>query len=114
LRGLPRAKDAATQVEGSVVEDRARNEGRIRSIVRAHPWAQSLQDGSHETVEMLAKANLLRPKVVRQALRLAFLSPDIAAAILEGRQPAGLTLARLPKLLPLAWAEHRFLAQLAN
>jgi hypothetical protein len=33
---------------------------------------------------------------------------------LEGRQPAGLTLARLPKLLPLAWAEHGFLAQLAN
>jgi site-specific DNA recombinase len=109
-----KAKDAATQVEGSVVEDRARNEGLIRSIVRAHAWAQSLQDGSYETVEMLAKANLLHPKVVRQALRLAFLSPDVTAAILEGRQPAGLTLARLPKLLPLAWAEHGFLAQLAN
>jgi hypothetical protein len=58
-------------MEGNVVEDRAINEGLIRSIVRAHVWVQSLQDGSFETVEMLAQVNLLHPKVVRQALRLA-------------------------------------------
>jgi hypothetical protein len=51
--------------------------------------------------------NRLHPKVVRQALRLAFLSPDVTAAILEGRQPAGLSLAQIPKLLPLPWTEHR-------
>ena len=47
------------------------------------------------------EANRIHPKVVRQALRLAFLSPGVASAILEGKQPASLSLARIPKLLPL-------------
>jgi site-specific DNA recombinase len=102
-------KDRATAVEGNVVEDRAHNESLIQSIVRAHVWAQSLQDGSYETIEMLAKANNLHPKVVRQALRLAFLSPEVTSAILEGRQPADLSLGRIPKLLPLPWTEHQSL-----
>ena len=29
------------------------------------------------------------------------------AAVLDGSQPRGLPLARIPKLLPLSWAEHR-------
>ena len=36
-----------------------------------------------------------------------FLSPDVISAILEGRQPKGPSLARIPKLLPLSWTEHR-------
>jgi site-specific DNA recombinase len=63
----------------------------------------------HESIEQLAEASQLHPKVVRQSLRLAFLSPDATSAILEGRQPAGLSLARIPKLLPLPWTKHRHL-----
>jgi hypothetical protein len=58
-----------------------------------------LQNGTYESIEALAEANRLHPKVVRQALRLAFLSPDVTSAILEGRQPAGTSLAQIPKLL---------------
>jgi hypothetical protein len=56
---------------------------------------------------MLAEANRLHPKVIRQALRLAFLSPNVTSVILAGSQPAALSLARIPKLLPLPWTEHR-------
>jgi site-specific DNA recombinase len=68
---------------------------------------QCLQNGTYESIEALAEANHLHPKVVRQALRLAFLSPDVTSAILEGEQPAELSLARIPKLLPLPWTQHR-------
>jgi site-specific DNA recombinase len=85
----------------------AHNESLIQSIVRAHGWIHCLRDGAHQSIEQLAKANGLHPKVVRQAIRLAFLSPDLTSAILEGDQPKGLSLARIPKLLPLSWAEHR-------
>ena len=51
----------------------------------------------------------IQPKVVRQALRLGFLAPDVTSAILEGRQPASLSLTQIPKLLPLAWTYHRAL-----
>jgi len=48
------------------------------------------------------------PSVKRQ-IGLAFLAPEIVAAILKGRQPAHLTAARLTRLydLPLDWAEQR-------
>jgi site-specific DNA recombinase len=40
---------------------------------------------------------------------LAFLSSEVTSAILEGRQPEGLSLAQIPKLLPLSWKKHRAL-----
>jgi hypothetical protein len=44
----------------------------------------------------------------RRLVRLAFLAPDIQKAILEGRQPDDLTLARLMKAeIPLLWSEQR-------
>ena len=44
----------------------------------------------------------------RRLLRLAFLAPDLQRAILDGRQPPGLTLARLIDLdLPLDWTGQR-------
>jgi hypothetical protein len=67
----------------------------------------SLQDGSYRSIEQLAKANSLHPKVVRQGLRLAFLAPEVTSAILEGRQPKGLKLTQIPKLLPLSWDQHQ-------
>jgi hypothetical protein len=68
----------------------ARDEGLVQSIVRAHAWNQALLTGTHASVEKLAEANGLLPKIVRQALRLAFLSPEVTSAILEGGQPSGL------------------------
>jgi hypothetical protein len=94
-------------VEGNNVSDAAHNEGLIQSIVRAHAWMHSFREGTYGSIEQLAEANGLHPKVIRQNLRLAFLSPDATSAILEGSQPAELSLARIPKLLPLPWAQHR-------
>src|ERR1700724_3639995 len=102
-----KAKDAAAAMEDNGIPEVARNEGLVQSIVRAHAWVDCLRDGVYESIEQLAEENRLHPKVVRQALRLAFLSPEVTSAILEGKQPAGQTLARVPKLLPLSWMEHR-------
>jgi hypothetical protein len=100
--GDPADNDAATQIripwtvrasnpDGNVDSGEnvsARDEGLLQSIVRAHAWNQSFLTGTHGSVEKLAKANGLHPKVVRQALRLAFLSPEVTSAILEGGQMA--------------------------
>jgi DNA invertase Pin-like site-specific DNA recombinase len=103
----PETRGTSTLLEGNSESEDARNEGLIQSIVRSHMWVRHLRDGKHDSVEALAKANLLHPKVVRQALRLAFLSPDVSSAILGSRHSPRLTLARIPKLLSLAWSEHR-------
>jgi site-specific DNA recombinase len=54
-------------------------------------------------------AEKLSPSYVALLLRLTFLAPDIARAILEGRQPGGFTIQKLVAhaALPLAWAAQR-------
>ena len=101
------AKDSAAAVQIEDAPDGAHNECLVQSVVRAHAWVRSLRDGIYESVEMLAEANRLHPKVIRQSLRLAFLSPNVTSTILAGSQPAALSLAQIPKLLPLPWTEHR-------
>ena len=100
-------KGAATVVECKLGAENFPNQSLIQSIVRAHVWRQRLHDGTFESIEALAEANRLHPKVVRLALRLAFLSPEVTSAILEGRQQTGLSPGKIPKLLPLAWTEHQ-------
>ena len=80
----------------------------LQSIVRSHAWLQSLRDGTYESIEALAQANQLHPKVVRLALRLPFLSPDATAAILSGGSEINIdSLGAIPKSLALSWAQQR-------
>jgi site-specific DNA recombinase len=78
----------------------------LQSIVRAHAWLNELSSGRYSSVEDLADAAQLHPKVVRQGLRLAFLAPGVTDMILSGSHPSNLTLAKIPKLLPFPWSEH--------
>jgi len=94
-------------MEGNDHSADGRNESLIQSVVRAHSWVRALQDGTYGSVEELADEYKLHSKVVRQNLRLAFLSPEMTSGILEGTHSAMLSLARIPKLLPLKWTDHR-------
>lgn len=78
----------------------------LQAIVRAHTWLRDLQCGKFDSIEALAASVKLHPKVMRQELRYAFLAPSITEAILIGEQPSTLTLARIPKTLPLTWSEQ--------
>ena len=104
---VAQAKECSNREESRSLPEGTRNESLIQSVVRAHVWIQCFRNGMYNSVEVLAGVHRLHPKVVRQALRLAFLAPDVTSAILDGRQPAGLSLAQIPRLLPLAWGEHR-------
>ena len=45
---------------------------------------------------------------IRRILKLAFLSPDIVEAILQGRQPLGVNLSRILRVnLPISWKTQR-------
>jgi site-specific DNA recombinase len=101
------ASNSAVVADRENATEGVRSESLIQAIVRAHAWLQQLVGGTHASVEDLAGANSIHAKVVRQSLRFAYLSPEITSAILEGRQSPTLTLALIPKLLPLAWATQR-------
>ena len=70
----------------------------VKSIIRAHAWLDDLSSGRHASIEDLAAAANLHPKVIRQGLRLAFLTPDLTRAALDGE--ATIELKRIPKLCP--------------
>ena len=56
-----------------------------------------------------ARREKLNRSYYSRVVRLTYLAPDITRAILEGRQPPGLTAAVLLEHsgLPLAWPEQR-------
>ncbi len=60
-----------------------------------------LESGQFTTIKDLAAAEKINPSYVSRVLRLTLLAPKIVEAILDGRQPQGMT---LPKLLVAYWA----------
>jgi len=56
----------------------------VQAIARAQYWATALSDGKYASVGELAASAKPHAKVVRNELRLAFLSPDIVDAVLDG------------------------------
>ena len=74
----------------------------INAIAKAHVWMRAWHDGS--SLSDIAKSIGWTPSPLRQRLKLAFLSPAIIKAILDGRQPADLSLERILRSdLPLDW-----------
>ena len=83
----------------------------IALIADARRWRDELLEGRATSIaEITAREGLPKGSVSR-ILPLAWLAPDIAAAILEGQQPAVLSSRSLRALpdLPLGWADQRTL-----
>jgi hypothetical protein len=64
-------------------------------------------DGTHKTIESLARSAGVDPKVARYSIRMAFLAPDITKAILEGDHIPGIRFKDFTRTLPLSWSMQR-------
>ena len=73
---------------------------------------EELATGRARSLQELAKRDGISRRYIRRLISLAFLSPQLVEAILDGRKPAELTATRLTELdLPLDWTEqHKLLA----
>jgi hypothetical protein len=80
-----------------------------KTVVKAHRFHARLVQGRLRTFGDLARGEQLHRSHLSRILRLAYLAPDLTAAILDGRQPIGLTATRLIEHpdLPLSWHEQR-------
>lgn len=63
----------------------------IKAVARAFRWLRMLETGRFATITELAAAEKINSSYVSRILRLALLPPDIVEAILDGRQPEGVT-----------------------
>ena len=82
----------------------------LRNIRNALSWLDRIKAG--KTYEEIATEDAIPTDRVRKAIRYAFLAPDIVRAIIEGRQPVGLTSSYLlHHPLPDDWEKQRVLVK---
>jgi DNA invertase Pin-like site-specific DNA recombinase len=84
----------------------------IKAIARGRAWFEELATGQARSLQELAKRDGISRRYIRRLVGLAFLSPQLIEAILQGRQSVELTATRLTELdMPLDWIEqHELLA----
>ena len=77
------------------------------AIARAKLWMRDLRARKYADTKEIARRFQLSDAHVRRILRFGYLAPNIVEAIIEGRQPRSLTVKRLLRGIPCAWADQR-------
>jgi site-specific DNA recombinase len=87
----------------------ARDEALVKAVARAYSWFEDIRMRRVSDLSELAIREQLTRSYVQAHLPLAFLAPSIVGAILEGRQPADLSLKQLMYRtdLALSWSSQR-------
>ena len=85
----------------------SRDETLVKALVRAHRWRRQIESGQARSVTDLAEQEGITDAYVCRVLPLTCLAPDIVEAVLDGRQPKGLTLAEMLGNGPVGWDEQR-------
>jgi hypothetical protein len=84
----------------------------MRALARAHRWKRMLEEGRYRSAAEIADAEKVTRSFVNRLLRFTLLAPDIQEAILDGRQPKGMQLEELTRIMPSGWEEQEKLAHL--
>jgi len=79
----------------------------VKALARAFRWRRMLEAGDYGTIDELAAAEKINPSYLSRLLRLTLLAPEIIEAILDGRQPEGITLPGLMEPFPAEWEQQR-------
>lgn len=78
----------------------------VKALARAFRWKRMLDAGDFATIAELAAREGITLSYLTRVLRLTLLAPELVSAILDGRQGAEVTLARLMEPIPAAWTEQ--------
>jgi site-specific DNA recombinase len=69
----------------------------LKAIARGRAWFEELAIGRVRSLQELAKRDGISRRYIRRLVGLAFLSPQLVEAILQGRQAVELTATRLDR-----------------
>jgi site-specific DNA recombinase len=86
--------------------DPQKRDALIDAIARSRRWVQRLTTEPNLTTKALAKDEQLAERYLRLLLPLAFLSPRIVKAIIQGDVPAHLSVSSLTRSIPFRWADQ--------
>ncbi len=83
-----------------------RREALLIAIAKARNWIDDLAHGRVASFTVIARREGKAERHIRLLAPLAFLSPRIVSALLDGTAPADLTLTKLARALPYSWTEQ--------
>jgi site-specific DNA recombinase len=88
----------------------------LRTVAQAFAWFEEVTNGQVNSLQNLAARDGVPASELSRILPLAFLSPGMITAVLEGRQPLRLTAEQLKRRseLPLTWNEQGTLGWLGD
>jgi hypothetical protein len=93
----------------SSIPPRARVDSALLKVLsRGFRWRKLLETGHFATIEEIAKAENINPSYISRVLRMTLLAPESVEAILAGKQPEGLTMARAIRPFALEWQRQTF------
>jgi hypothetical protein len=107
LRMKPRGGRKAMVTPGVLALEHRQDTTLIKAVARAFRWRRMLESGHLSTINELTAAEKINSSYVSRVLRLTLLAPDIVEAILDGRQPEGMTLPALMQPFSEAWRRQR-------
>ena len=81
-------------------------EALLSAIAKARAWIEDMRLGRITSFAEIAQREGQVERHIRLLAPLAFLSPRIVAAIIDGNAPAGLTVTDLARALPYSWAKQ--------
>src|SRR5437660_8577614 len=84
----------------------SRREALLIAIAKARQWIDDLAHGRAANFALIARREGKVERHIRLLAPLAFVSPRIVSALLDGTAPADLTLTKLARALPYCWAEQ--------
>ncbi|MEI6160369.1 MAG: hypothetical protein WCP77_11075 [Roseococcus sp.] len=79
----------------------------VKALARAFRYQRMLDHRRYATITEMAAAERIERGYLGSLLRLTLLAPHIVEAILDGRQPEGITLPGLKEPFPIIWPEQR-------
>ena len=75
----------------------------LKALARGFRWRKLLETGHFATIQEIAEAENINSSYISRVLRMTLLAPQIVEAILAGKHPEGLTMARAMQPFPLEW-----------
>ncbi|MDP5306333.1 hypothetical protein [Paracoccus spongiarum] len=81
----------------------------VKALARAFRWKRMLESGEFASISELAEKEGIAFTYMARLMRLSLLSPELVDAVMDGRQPAHITLANLMDPFPADWKEQHAL-----
>lgn len=79
------------------------------AIARGFRWKKLLDEGRYMSIRQMADNLGVAAPYMSRLIRLTFLAPDIIEAIVDGREPDGMSIERLRQPMPMMWEEQKML-----